>query len=40
MLMKPAFSLLLLMFALPSPSPASPGGWVEGGSGVLFSALP
>jgi hypothetical protein len=32
MLMKPVFSLLLLDVCSPS-SPASPGGWVEGGGG-------
>lgn len=34
MLMKPAFSLLLLMFALPPPLPLLVGGW-RGGWGII-----
>lgn len=36
MLMKPAFSLLLLMFALPPPLPLLVGGWKgRGGWGII-----
>lgn len=34
MLMKPAFSLLFLMFALPPPLPLLVGGW-RGGWGII-----